>query len=498
MMAVSLAVRYADDTPEARKTLSELYMDFGYRIYSATRPPMTSESFWTDGYERHFSGQNGQGMYTKPPHPELNLITALKYAQHLFEKALVDGEDNWRNHYMIGKCMAKLQKTYNYPPEHILGKFIDAAKLCPEKRDEFVFEPHHKLVSTAYKFVKQKKLDPKRGCEILEASRFSRGLERATTCEGFINYTLEFLKKMKSADKQKWHHRMIYRMAMIRYEDLNDVAGARSELSCLFSNKAAQLSIWKPEFERPGRHFVFASRYTILYVTLLEQLGDRATLEILARRVRRVPHGLYRHTDIWSQVFDKYISVLRRTGGVEKGHDEEVFRNITFDDFTTYSQRLDAFCNSTLKDQPSPALDLLREVFELRKLNSGLAKNPAIDDLLADAYAKMWGEYVPGIISLETEKQQNPMSLKNMMFDDTPPPPPPPASSGDAVSSRIDGDLLPLRGKLTKVTRRELISKATNLCKELTQTPNAASGKSGSTQGTEPSVCLPLSSSSST
>ncbi|KAA8895625.1 hypothetical protein FN846DRAFT_968781 [Sphaerosporella brunnea] len=484
MMAVSQAIRYADDSPETRKTISELYTDFGYRIYSSSRPPMGHQCFLTEGYDRYFSGRDGQGMYLGSPHKEMSPENALRYALELFKRALDDGADNWKNHYMIGKCMAKLSTYREYEPEGTLQCFVDAIKLCPEKSNETIFEPHHKLISSTTKFVLQDRLSPEAACEILGSSRFSKGIEPVTTREDFILFATEVLKKIRAADKQKWHHRMTYRIARLRYEELQDVASARAEMGSLFSSKAAQLAIWKPEHERPGRHFVFGRDYTLFYTELLEETQDRQTLEALAKRVRRVIHGMFQHNEVWGTVFTKYINVLR--AGIPYRLDDEVFRDLSFDEFTTYSQKLDSHCNG-LKDSQSPALDHLREVFELRKLNGGLAKNPAIDDLLADSYAKLWQEQVPAIMEAENEKQHNPMSLKNMMFDAAPPPAPPPAapaSSGaigcPAEAGKMDLDL-PLRGKMTRVTRRELISKATNLCKEMNQQPNTIGAtKSGS------------------
>jgi hypothetical protein len=479
MMAVSQAVRHADDTRETRKTLSELYTDFGLRIYSSARPPMGHQCFLTEGHEKYFSGREGQGMYRGLPHSQLSSEQAMRYAYQLFRRALDDGADNWKNHYMLGKCMAKLSTYREYEPEETLQKFVDAIKLCPEKSSEMIFEPHHKLVSSTTKFLLQDRLTPEQACEILRASRFSKGMEPVHTRTNFVLYAIEVLKKIRSADKQKWHHRMTNRIARLRYEQLKDTPGARAEIGSLF-NKTSQLAIWKPEHERPGRHFVFARDYTLFYTELLEEVRDRQSLEVLARRVRKFSHGHFQHTDVWNTIFNSYINVLR--AGIPYKLDDEVFRDVSFDEFTMYAQKLDSHCNS-LKDSQSSALDHLREVFELRKLNGGLAKNPAIDDLLADSYAKLWQEQVPAIMEAENEKQHNPMSLKNMMFDAAPPPPPAAAASATAGASSSDGarmDLdLPLRAKMTRVTRRELISKATNLCKEMNQQPTA--NKPGST-----------------
>lgn len=98
MMATSLAVQYADTQDEdVRETLSGMYMDFGYRVYSAVRPPMAMESFWVDGFDRHYSGRNGEGMFKARAHRELALGGALRFAMVLFKDAVeLDEEDNWK------------------------------------------------------------------------------------------------------------------------------------------------------------------------------------------------------------------------------------------------------------------------------------------------------------------------------------------------------------------------------------------------------------------
>lgn len=418
---------------------------------------------------------------------------------------------------MIGKCMGKLldikETERLFTPEEVLEKYVEAIKYCPEKiGSDHIFEPHHKLVSTACKYVLRDYLSPKQACEILDATPFTKKVEHVEDREDFVKYILEVLKKMRTADKPKWHHRMTNRAAQLKYEEQRDPAGARAEFSTLFSYKAAQLSIWRPENERPGRHFVFASHYTMFYVNLLERLDDRVTLEILAKRVRRSANGLFRHADVWQHVLIAYVRVLRRTGDVADQADEEVFKNVSYDEFNTYSQRLELYCNLKEASAASPALELLREVYELRRLNAGLAKTPLVDDLLADTYAKLYAELVPEILKqltnttnttattstvatpqqqLENESRANPMSLKNLMISSEEPPPTDVTLA--AAHSKLDD--LPIRGKMTKVTRRDLVNRAGLICKVAT-TPlqgkgvTTAGGSSSSSVVANPSVCL--------
>lgn len=98
MMAASLAIQNADTEDEdVREVLSGMYMDFGTRVYSAARPPMAMESFWTDGFDRHYSGRNGEGMYKARAHAEVAPANALRFALVLFQNAVeLEEEENWK------------------------------------------------------------------------------------------------------------------------------------------------------------------------------------------------------------------------------------------------------------------------------------------------------------------------------------------------------------------------------------------------------------------
>ena len=69
------------------------------------------------------------------------------------------------------------------------------------------------------------------------------------------------------------------------------------------------IQIWKPEYERPGRHFVYASRYLRFIVELLEQLGERPVLEILGKRVRKKQNEYVDAADIFKLICEAHNRV---------------------------------------------------------------------------------------------------------------------------------------------------------------------------------------------
>lgn len=79
--------------------------------------------------------------------------------------------------------------------------------------------------------------------------------------------------------------------------------------------KTMQLQIWKPEHQRPGRHFVYSARYIRFFTRLLDQLNDRAGLEGLARRVRKRNADIYEHGIVWQEICQAYLRVCLAYNG---------------------------------------------------------------------------------------------------------------------------------------------------------------------------------------
>jgi hypothetical protein len=110
---------------------------------------------------------------------------------------------------------------------------------------------------------------------------------------------------------------MAARTAHIVYDDSKDAAAAavaKNELTHQIFTKTMTIQVWKPEFERPGRHFVFTTRYVYFFVSLLDQLEDRASLDQLLRRVRKKQGDFINHTKLWEDICVAYskVSVLYR------------------------------------------------------------------------------------------------------------------------------------------------------------------------------------------
>ncbi|KAF1812977.1 hypothetical protein P152DRAFT_458151 [Eremomyces bilateralis CBS 781.70] len=400
-MAVACAVRTADTSPEDISQMAQLYADFGMRIYSSSREPFSMHAFSIrESEQRNFSSQN-MTMYKSVPFNPLGLYTAWKYAAALFGKAITLREGQWPYHYMLAKCYWKM---YRAPEdvrrnaaapswEDVIEQLTIAVNLLPSKsRRDPILEPRYKLLSITHKLLQCKDISLEEACEILNSISYAQKLPQPTEMDDWEPYVLGVLKALRSADKSGWHHRMTLRAAHVIYDDSADditaAIGVKHELTQAIFTKTMIVNVWKPEHERAGRHFVYTTRYTQFFVRILVQLGDRASLELLSKRVRKKPHEFFQHSKLWQELCVGYLKILRRAGKVPDGHEDTVFKNLSHDEWNVRSARLEQWAHSP--DTTSPLLDILRDVIELKKANNGLMKPTLIDDLIGDTYALMY------------------------------------------------------------------------------------------------------------
>jgi hypothetical protein len=94
-MAVASAIRTADVNPKSRAILSDLYTDFGIRLYASSREPLSMGPFSLADFTRHFSDLENQHMYKGKPFREMKLYWVWTLASRLFRRAMFDKPNYW-------------------------------------------------------------------------------------------------------------------------------------------------------------------------------------------------------------------------------------------------------------------------------------------------------------------------------------------------------------------------------------------------------------------
>ncbi|KAF2661255.1 hypothetical protein K491DRAFT_619966 [Lophiostoma macrostomum CBS 122681] len=435
IMAVASAVRDADAAPQTIAKVSDMYTDFGNRVYASSREPFSMSAFTLrDTEQKYYSGSVSQQVYQNAPFYPLSVYTAIKLASVLFKRATVGKPERWWNYYMLGKCLWKMYcwncdaavfaaqrgEAYQGPKgpgwEEVVDALANAIDTLPEKRErgrEPVLEPHYKLVSIAHKLWQRKAVDHQAGAQILRHTSYAQNVSGPENADDWERYVLAVLKALRAADKSSWHHRIIARAAHVIFDDSNDTMvayGAKHELTQQMFTKTMAVQVWKPEHERPGRHFVYTSRYTRFFIQLLDLTGDQSNLEALARRVRRKQSDFFEHSKLWQDLCLQYLRFLRRIGRIPEGNEDAVFKSINHDEFTILANRLETWC--TDPNSQHQVLSVLRDTNELKKLNSGLMKPLLIDDLVGDTFAVLYQTVAPTLPPLPSEQSLQPQSAQ--------------------------------------------------------------------------------------
>ena len=289
-----------------------------------------------------------------------------------------------------------------------IGEAIEALPM-KEKSNEPILEPHLKLVSLVHKTLRDGHITHSEAFQHMQATRYARGVALSQDEDGvdWERYMIDILKKLSHADKANWHHRITNRAAHVLYDDSPNIAGAlgaKHEFTQQIFTKTMAMQVWKPENERPGRHYVYTGRYVLFFVHLLGQLIDRAGLDALVRKIRRKTTDFLDHTRVWEEAATTYVRLLRRHGSIPEGRERALFDGMNHEEFTRKSEAMELWSHDP--DVNSVYLDVMREGIDLKRLNNSLMKGPVIDDLIGDAYACLYEEYVRQLPPEEQPKPQ--------------------------------------------------------------------------------------------
>ncbi|KAI9352715.1 hypothetical protein BDR26DRAFT_201086 [Obelidium mucronatum] len=229
-----------------------------------------------------------------------------------FKRAWKKDPEDWRYPFMLAK-MAILAGNGTggggggggvSSPELVIGYFEKALPLVPEnsgtKEQETILDVQYGLVSYLCKALSARTLEGDYVMQVL--ARNSLNKDGSLTplefddVEGGDESVLAYqailreLAYMKHFDKKKWQHKPFWKSYWIYKNIFNDVEKAKSELINIFqlrSNARSFINFWKPEFERPGRHYVYIHKYTIALISILRESKDLESLRHLVRKSQK-------------------------------------------------------------------------------------------------------------------------------------------------------------------------------------------------------------------
>lgn len=410
--------RDTDTDHEWYQRQAAFWFDFGNLVHGIMSKPMRMEAMRRTGGLETISDT---GDPVTIPIPEPTEEQVYKFAAFCFKRSLMLNDQNWRTPFMLGKCLEKL----NAKPSQVLALYRMAADKVPSRSgqpgNEKIFEASYKIISTLSKYLSSDKIKGS-AVESLMSKTLAKSKLSAADGEAFIfeppmeylqaiqsdppseedvtkkenmhafRLLCEGLARIRHTDRRHWHHRPVFRQAWILYHIYHDVERAKTEMLSLFqikSNlKTLVSSVWKPEFERSGKHFIYVGEYTKFLIVLAKETNDVETLNSLARKIRRANSLLLDLKDIWEVLYESYLAVLADLVGPPPviAVAEVVPRTEFREKAAIYEARM-------FEQTPTLAgLTVLQRLCELKKLNDKMAPEGQMGHLLAICYSKLFIE----------------------------------------------------------------------------------------------------------
>lgn len=425
-------------TEDGEEALCELYHKFGMRLYASSREPFAMEPFQHADQERFFIENMGAGTYKKVLHEQMTDYKVWKYAAGLFRRAMAGKPKDWKNPYMLAKCLWKMFQKPIEALDHkdsvsrpsvetvvrALEKSVEVVSALPKPRhgQDPILEPHYKILSVIYKLVTRGYLAAQEGADILQRQPYALqpGLD-VTIKDGddWEAYVVRSIRHLRDKDKSNWQHRLVIRHARILLENDDNspdseppgrgngggYVSAKAAFTVLregMFTKTMVMNVWKCDAERPGRHHVYTERYVRLMVGLLVVMNDRANMEALLRRIRKKGADFYHFNDLWQSCVIEYLKLLRQSYHIPLTEDD-VFKSVSQEEFDVGAEAVNEWVGRP-EAQDHPVLGAMRDAIELKKLNGNLMKATPIDDLIADCYSSLYVDVRPQFPDPEPER----------------------------------------------------------------------------------------------
>jgi hypothetical protein len=440
IMALSHSYAWASDhtvltsLEDDEEALYDMYQEFGMRMYSSSREPFAMEPFQHADHKRFFIEAEGAGTYKKILHNEMTDYQVWKFAAHLFRKAMVGKPKDWKNPYMVAKC---LWKMYQKPSEELdeknrlhqptvravikaLEKTVEVVSSLPKPRhgQDPILEPHYKMVSVVHKLVMRGDLPIQEAASVLQRQPYApdRGKEiPIDNDEDWEAYVIRCLRFLRDKDKSNWQHRVIMRHARILFDGNVDNMGSEEYVAAKAAffvlresmfTKTMVMNVWKCDAERPGRHHVFTEQYIRYVVRLLDVMNDRVNLEAVLRRIRKKGADFYHFNELWQFGVVTYVKLLRKTFKLPPTEDDP-FKALSQDEFELVGEGITNW-STTAAAEDNAALNAMKEAVELKKLNATLMKAGPIDDLITDCYSAIYQHVKSDLPGAEQPQLQPP------------------------------------------------------------------------------------------
>ncbi|KAG0653851.1 Histone transcription regulator 3 [Monosporozyma unispora] len=305
------------------------------------------------------------------------ILLSFSRAVELEQNELVHDErvaKTWLSYYNIAKLLFKYNRksSVNTIVDNIKTACKNAIPLSEPK--DFIIEPHYTLITMCYKLVKESIITIKTATEILRENSIFKQLliDNASDTKSFYTQIRTLLEYLISLDRKNWHHRPQYRLARLYFEEFGDYQTALIYMEKFVSvrNNKSLVNIWKPDYERPGKHFVYTHQYVIFFVDLMLRKGDFNSIAIIIRKIKRFGSAIAYVNETIEYSIKRYIECVYQRLDVNDKYIENLLPDLCYTEFLSVSEDLGKSFNVSY--YPEEYTEGLKLAFQLKRSSNGI------------------------------------------------------------------------------------------------------------------------------
>ncbi|KAG7859624.1 hypothetical protein KL939_002524 [Ogataea angusta] len=361
-----------------------LWTSLGKELYNAMMSPMERLALNVDSDTETNHIENSSTL-SPILHLPLN-VTVYRVLEICFRQACNLNPKDWYSHFYLAKSQSKLRGKNRY--KVVTKSLLSACDLAlkASDRDDHIVEPHYFLCSLTYKSVMHGDVSLEEGLNVLKSdSLFQECLCEASNLDQFGKMIIGLLQRCISYDRKNWQHRPKYRIARIYIDQYNDLEAAKNEMLSIINLKSTvrNLSnIWKPENERPGKHFVYNYSYIVFFVELLDRSKDVHSLFQLIKKLRKLGSSMIDQIKVFDLAVAKTCAIIKEVVNVVPGFLDDVLSKLVYADFVAKSKEFVQMMKEreSFTDEEKLILYFLFEVGEFRRMANGFAATGVIDE----------------------------------------------------------------------------------------------------------------------
>ncbi|EDO15711.1 hypothetical protein Kpol_1000p22, partial [Vanderwaltozyma polyspora DSM 70294] len=419
---MSLSIFFLTDnyTNDDRKVVAKTLESLGKELLNGYYKPM-EKLCYTWNFPNKFLKLTNEYEVVEEKLKDSNSISNFNIEQAIllcFHKAnqIRDGDkekkdldkQNWINFHIIAKVLFKSDKSSSI---HLVkNNILSACKIAMSVSSpkEPIIEPHYTIVNICYKLVKGNLINVDEALlflsennEFFEKDESYWNIDNSITEDyrkkAYFTKIIDLLKLILHLDKKKWQHRPRFRIAKILHHDFNDINGALKEMDNLISLKSVNknlVNIWKPDLERPGKHFVYTYQYIMFYIELLNDKKDYNSIGLAIKKIRRFSSGMAYVPEAIEQTISLYVQcIARELKFDEKYYTEHLLPSMNYQDFLKTSKMLvSSFKKSDYEDH---LIESLSTSYQLKKGNNGIAFDGTCLSIYFKYFYQPFAETIP-------------------------------------------------------------------------------------------------------